>query len=192
LKKIFAAMFALMLMVGHVEAADFTPAQVDKIFELTVNNPAVAADAALPFDAATFQQNYNAFMMNFIVDVGTSEEISVLQKIFLLNGATVTLHDEGTVFTKNFLNRAAIVGLSDSNGRLKVLNLFAVQVEGRDDALFHALILQAFIRAVTPDFDSTSLLRAVKKNPAAPVVHNGISYTITRDENLNIVTAVAE
>ena len=194
MRRFVAAMaFALMLTaVNLAEAATpFTNEQIDKMFSITVQNPAAEDSSTLPIDSATFQRNFNAFMMNFINDVSSGEESKMLQEIFLLNNASVTEHDEGIVFSKNFLNRAAVVGLSDG-GNFKVLNLFAAQLDDRDDALFNVLILQAFVRSISPDFDAMTLLRRAKKNPTAPIIHNGVNYTITKTDNLNIVTAVAE
>ena len=183
------AVFAIILILTagkSIEAADFTPEQVDKIFDITIQKGVDVENSALPFDTATFQMNFNAFMTDFISSVSNGEDFAAMQNALLINNPIISPRNEGTVFAKNFFNRVAVVGLSDVDGKLKVLNFFATQPEGRDDSLYHVLILQAFVKGISPDYDATTLLNDLKKN--STVIRNGVRYTISKDGDLNIVT----
>lgn len=195
MKNFFAALtVALILTVASFAevaeaAATFTAEQSEQMISLTAELSAV--ENPLPVDEMTFRRNFDDFIANFVREVDAGDDAAELQRLLSFNEPTVHIRDEGTVSVKNFFDRIAIVGLSDGEN-FKVLNLFATQLDGRDDALLNALILQAFVKSITPDFDSTSLLRAAKKNPKSPVTHGGVRYFISREGNLNIVTAIAE
>ena len=193
MKKFFAAMmFALIFFGGNfVEAAaPFTAEQSEKIISMTAEISS-ATEKNLPVDEMTFRRKFNDFIINFILELNAGNDAAEMERLLTINDTNISVREEGSVFMKNFFDRIAIVGISDG-GNFRALNLFATQLNSRDDALINALILQAFVKGITPDFDSTSLLRASKKNPTAPVIRDGVRYYISRDENLNIVTAVAD
>lgn len=195
MKKFFLALLAATLIFANGNAADaaapqITQEQFEQIVGRTVQSPAAASAATLNLNAATFQKNFNAFMTNFIGETSAKpEEAAQMAQIFTLNDAKTFNNGEKEIFTKSFLNRAVVIGLSDIGGNFKVLNFFAAQAEDRDDALFDVLILQAFVRGITPDFNAIDLLNAAKNNPDGSVIHGGVKYSVVNVDNLNVVSA---
>ncbi|MBO4780699.1 MAG: hypothetical protein J5497_08690 [Selenomonadaceae bacterium] len=190
-----ALTIALILSISNFAAAAtmFTAEQFDKIVALTIKNPAVTSNATLNLDAATFKQNYDNFITNFIKETSAvGEDAEMMRQVFLLNDVKTDEYGSNQIFAKNFLNRVVIVGLSEMNGNFKVLNFFAPIVEERDDALFNVLVLNAFICGINPDLDATALLDEASKNPSVPVICNGVKFSVATIENINIVTAVAQ
>lgn len=194
MRKFFAAvMLALILSTNNFsEAAQFTQEQLDQMISMTVQNPAAEKNSTLPVDFAAFQTNYNDFMNSFINETNAGTDAAMMRQIFLMNNLHV--HDEGKnkIFIKNFSNRVMIIGLCKSGGKFKVMNFFSTHEEGRDDVLFDVLIMQAFVRGITPGFDATVLIDAANKNPNAPFIHKDVKYFLTSDGNLNIITAIAK
>lgn len=196
MQKFFIALIAaLVLTVNNFAAAttEFAGEQFDKIVALTVENPAASESKTLQLDAATFQLNYNAFIKNFIRETNAvGDDAVMMEKIFTLSDAKTFSNGTNQIFAKNFMNRVIIVGLNENGGKFKVLNFFATPSTERDDSLFNALVLQAFVRGILPDLDAMDLLNEAQKNPSVPVVRNGVKFSVGTVDNINIVTAVAE
>lgn len=190
-----ALTIALILSISNFAdaATMFTAEQFDKIVAFTVKNPAVNSNATLNLNAATFKQNYDIFITNFIKETNAvGQDAAMMRQIFLLNDAKTYENGTNQIFAKNFLNRVVIVGLNEIGGNFKVLNFFATIAEERDDAMFNVLVLNAFIRGINPDLDATELLNEASKNPSEPVIRNGVKFSVATIENINIVTAVAQ
>lgn len=190
LRKFFAALMLMLIVHGGCEAAEFTREQVDQMMTFTVQNPAVKKSATLPVDAEAFRKNFNDFITDFISGTSAGTDAFMMKKIFLIEEIKAFKRAEGNVFAKNFLNKVAIVGLSN-DGNCKVINFFAAPLEDKNDALFNALILQAFISGITPGVESTTLLDEIKRSPTESAVYNGVRYSVTGAGNLNVVTAIA-
>ncbi|MBE8952606.1 MAG: hypothetical protein SR1Q7_05620 [Quinella sp. 1Q7] len=196
MKNFFVALtVALILSASNIAAAEtalFTEEQFDKIVAHTVANPAASEAATLNLDAATFQRNYNAFITNFIRETSAQgDDAAMMERIFLLNDAKTFENDSKQVFTKNFANRAVIIGFNEAGGNFKVLNFFATIAEDRDDALFNVLVLQGFLRGIDPTLNAGDLLNEAQKDPSKPVIRNGVKFSVATIENINIITAVA-
>ena len=194
MKKFFLALTVVLLVAvsNFAESAPFTREQIEETISITVKNPDAAEDKSLPFDAATFQRNYRNYIANFVREPNAGADAAEAINFLSLDDAAYLTRDDKNLFAKDFLGRVSIVGLSDNGGNLKVLNFFAAVLEGRDDALLNVLILQAFVQGIAPDFDAMTLLNQAKKNPSAPVIRDGIKFSISTFNNMNIITAVAE
>ena len=190
LKKFFVALTFALIVTNFCEAAEFTREHVDRMMTLTLQNPAVKKSATLPVDAETFRRNYNDFITNFIRGTSAGTDAFMMERIFLIDGLKIFTRDGSELFAKNFINKVAIVGLIDG-GKCKVLNIFAAPLEDQNDALFNVLILQGFINGISPGLDATALLDEIKRSPVESATYNGVRYSVIRDGDLSIVTAVA-
>lgn len=196
MKNFFVALIVTLILsasnIAAAETALFTEEQFDKIVAHTVANPAASEAATLNLDAATFQRNYNAFITNFIRETSAQgDDAAMMERIFLLNDAKTFENDSKQIFTKNFANRAVIIGFNEAGGNFKVLNFFATIAEDRDDALFNVLVLQGFLRGIDPTLNAGDLLNEAQKDPSKPVIRNGVKFSVATIENINIITAVA-
>lgn len=192
MKKFFVALTFMLILTGNhfAEATEFTREQVARMIAITVNNPA-AKTSTLPFDTATFKQNYNDFMSNFIDGTSAGTDAFMMKKIFMLDDLKSAETDGGKIFAKNFLNKVVIIGLSNAKDKVTVLNIFAAPFEDKNDALFNVLVLQAFVAGITPGVDATALLEEINRSPTESAVHGGVKYSVNRQEGLNVVTAIA-
>lgn len=189
LKKFFVALMFVAVMFNGCEAAEFTREHIGRMMTLTLQNPA-AKFSTLPVDVETFRKNFNDFITNFIRGTSAGTDAFMMEKIFLIDGLKTYQRTEGSVFAKNFINKVAIVGLNVGS-KCSVLNLFAAPLDDQNDAFFNVLILQAFVNGITPGIDATALLDEINKSPDESATYSGVKYSVTRDGDLNIVTAVA-
>ncbi len=190
MKKIFVALTFMLILTGShfAECAEFTREQVAQMISITVNNPA-AKNSKFAFDTETFRKNYNNFIKNFIAATNAGTDAFMMKKIFMIDELKLHARDEGKIFAKNFLNKVAIVGLSNDYGKVKVLNIFIAPFEDKNDALFNVLVLQGFVAGITPGIDATALFEEIKRSPNETVIHNGVRYSVTTEDNLNVLTA---
>ena len=196
MKKFFIALtVALMLTLANFAeaAAQFTQEQFQQMVAITEQNPSMQKNSTLTINVATFQQNYNAFMNDFISETNAvGNDAEMMRKIFLITEPKIFTEEGNTLFAQNFLNKAAIIGLGKDGDNFKVLTFFAVHSNEQSDIFFNVLILNAFIKGIAPDYDSTAFFNDIKKNQDATAVHNGIKYTISKVGNLEVITAVAK
>ena len=193
MKKFLTALILLIICaVGKVEAADFTQEQFNKM--LAISAQSLNADNKnLSFDAATFQKNFNDFMTNFIKESNAKDDDAKnMEEVFLISEPMIVQTDAGNFLARNFLNRIAIVGLLDADGTLRNLNFFTTQTEDKDEAIISVLVLEAFAKSISPDLSAEILMNDFEKNQNAPIVENGIKFSIATDENINFITAIAE
>ena len=190
MKKIFIALAILFCLAGNnfVEAAEkFTDDQLKQMISTTMENPAAKT---LNLDVATFKKNFNDFMTNFIKETNAGEDAAKLEKVFLIGEPNTISKNGKTMFLKDFIETAAIFGSVDANGKFKVLNFFAINSEDKNEVLMRRLVLEAFVKGISPGFDATELLNKAKDNPSVTV--GGVKYSFSTVGDLHVVSAVAE
>lgn len=193
MKKFLTALIVLIICAGvRVEAAEFTQEQFNKM--LSISAQSLNADNKnLSFDAQTFQKNFNDFMTNFIKESNAKDDDAKnMEEIFLIKEPMIVQTDAGNFLARNFLNRIAIVGLVDENGTLRNLIYFTTQTEDKNEAMVSVLVLEAFAKSISPDLSASTIMEDFEKNKNAPIVENGIKFSIATDENINFITAIAE
>jgi len=194
MKKFLAAIIVgLIICAGiKVEAAEFTQEQFNKMLSISTQT-LNAENKNLSLDAATFQKNFNDFMTNFIKETDAKDnDAKNLEEIFLIKEPMIVQTDAGNFLARNFLNRIAIVGLVDENGTLRNLIYFTTQTEDKNEAMVSVLVLEAFAKSISPDLSASTIMEDFEKNKNAPIVENGIKFSIATDENINFITAIAE
>ena len=194
MKKFLAAIIVgLIICAGiKVEAAEFTQEQFNKMLSISTQT-LNAENKNLSLDAATFQKNFNDFMTNFIKETDAKDnDAKNLEEIFLIKEPMIVQTDAGNFLAKNFMNRVAIVGLLDANGSLRNINFFTIQTQDKDEVMIPVLILEAFAKSISPDLSASALMEDFEKNKNAPIVKNGIKFSIATDENINFITSIAE
>ena len=194
MKKFFMSLLVgLIICAGiKVEAAEFTQEQFNKMLSISTQT-LNAENKNLSLDAATFQKNFNDFMTNFIKETDAKDnDAKNLEEIFLIKEPMIVQTDAGNFLAKNFMNRVAIVGLLDANGSLRNINFFTIQTQDKDEVMIPVLILEAFAKSISPDLSASALMEDFEKNKNAPIVKNGIKFSIATDENINFITSIAE
>ena len=189
MKKFFIALMILFCVAGNNAEAEkqFTDDQLKQMISSTMDNPATVP---LNLDVATFKTNFNAFMADFLKETNAGEDSAKLEKVFLIGEPNTLTKNGRTLFLKNFLEDAAIFGSVDESGKFKVLNFFATLAENKNEMLMRVLVLNAFIKGISPDVDATALLNKAKINPT--VTANGVKYSFSTVGNLNVVSVTAE
>ena len=193
MKKFLVALVVLLICAGvRVEAAEFTQEQFNKMLSISAQS-LNAENKNLALDAVTFQKNFNDFMTNFIKESNAKDDDAKnMEEIFLIKEPMIVQTDAGNFLAKNFLNRVAIVGFLDENGTLRNLNFFTTQTDDKNEAMVSVLILEAFAKSISPDLSASTLMEDFEKNENAPIVENGIKFSIATDENINFITSIAE
>lgn len=194
MKKFFMSLLVgLIICAGiKVEAAEFTQEQFNKMLSISTQT-LNAENKNLSLDAATFQKNFNDFITNFIKETDAKDnDAKNLEEIFLIKEPMIVQTDAGNFLAKNFMNRVAIVGLLDANGSLRNINFFTIQTQDKDEVMIPVLILEAFAKSISPDLSASALMEDFEKNKNAPIVKNGIKFSIATDENINFITSIAE
>ena len=191
MKKIFIALMIALIVTSSslVEAAEFTGEQFNQMFTITAKNPAVNQNKTLKFNDETFRKNFNAFMINFIKQTNAGDDAAMIEKFLLIDGTAASPKGDYFVFGKNFGGKVVIIGLSEIGKNFKVLNFFAAKIENRDDALFYTLILNGFVKSISPDLDADTLLNKLKKNSV--VIRGGVKFSVTKSGDIDIITATA-
>ena len=188
MKKFFLTLtiFFCMACVNAEAAAQFTNEQQSQMLSIVEQKSA----AAVPFvDIATFQKNFNAFMEGFIKETNAGEDADKMRQIFLIDKPQFITNGERVLFVKNFMNMVALVGVVDPDGNFTAINFFGAQVDDKNAALIHTLILQAFVKGISPDLDATDMLVEAKENPV--LTKGTVQFSFETLDNLNVVSAVA-
>lgn len=185
MKKFFVALTILLCLSGNVNAAQFTDEQLSEIFSDTAKNAA----APLKLNVVAFKKNFNEFMSDFIKNMNAGDDADNLRDILLIGETNFVNVGKQKIFVQKFLDRIAIVGSVDAVGNFTALNLFAVQAENRNDMLVSVLILNAFVKGISPDLDAQALLTEAKENPV--VVKGDVKFSFATVDNLNKVSAAA-
>lgn len=193
MKKILTALIVSLIICASVkvEAAQFAEEQFSEMLSVTAQKSA-AESKALALDTATFQKNFNAFMTTFIKESNAGDDTPTLEEIFLIREPLILQTDTGNFLAKDFMNRIAVVGSVEANGNLKTLNFFSTPAENKNEMVVTILVFQAFTQGISPELDVKELLGELEKNPGAPVTRSGIKFSVSKQGNLEVITAVAE
>lgn len=193
MKKILTALIVSLIICASVkvEAAQFAEEQFSEMLSVTAQKSA-AESKALALDTATFQKNFNAFMTTFIKESNAGDDTPTLEEIFLIREPLILQTDTGNFLAKDFMNRIAVVGSVEANGNLKTLNFFSTPAENKNEMVVTILVFQAFTQGISPELDVKELLGELEKNPGAPVTKSGVKFSVSKQGNLEVITAVAE
>ena len=193
MKKILTALIVGLIICASVkvEAAQFAEEQFSEMLSVTAQKSA-AESKALALDTATFQKNFNAFMTTFIKESNAGDDTPTLEEIFLIREPLILQTDTGNFLAKDFMNRIAVVGSVEANGNLKTLNFFSTPAENKNEMVVTILVFQAFTQGISPELDVKELLGELEKNPGAPVTRSGVKFSVSKQGNLEVITAVAE
>ena len=189
LKKFFAVLtFALILTGNNVEAAEFTQAQLDKIF-LDVGQ--VESSATLNLNAETLKEKYNGLITPILREATGSDDVSAMAHLFLIKDYKIFSKPDGDTFANVFGDyRVALVGAGDNGGNFKSLRLYYTTPENSDEAIFTIWHLTAFVKSIAPDVNPQTLMDDLTaENSSGTVVEGSIKFSIAEDGNLNVLTA---
>ena len=191
MKKFCVALTVALIVAvsSFVEAATFTGEQIQQMLSITAQNPAVNQNKMLKLNAETFRKNFNVFMINFIRQTNAGDDAAMMQRVLLIDKTAVTAKNGCNIFGKNFFGKVMIVGFGETGKNFKVLNFFAAKIENRDDALFYTLILNGFVKSISPELDAKTLLDKLKKNSV--VIRGGVKFSVTKSGDIDIITATA-
>ena len=187
MKKFFVALTLLLCLTADVNAAQFTDEQRNRILSMTVQPSA----AALSVDVATFRQNFNNFMSGFIAQTNAGDNTAKLEQIFLIGEQSIVTNGQNVLFVKNFMNMVAIVGSLDENGHFKTLNLVGAAIDDKNEAMIHGLVLDAFVKGISPELNAQSLLSESNENPDTAVVKGDVKFSFATVEDLDVVSVAA-
>lgn len=190
MKKFLAALtVALILTGGNVEAAEFTQAQLDKIF---LNVGQVESSSTLNLNADTLKEKFNGLITPILKEATGSDDVSAMAHLFLIKDYKIFSSADGDTFANVFGDyRVALVGkTATAGGNFKSLSLCYATPEDSDEAIFTIWHLTAFVKSIAPEVNPQTLMNELTaENSSGTVVASGVKFSIAEDGNLNILTA---
>ena len=185
MKKFFVAMMiALTLCSGNfAEAVPISRTQLDKIFYEVEQTP--ATNPPLNLDAETFKEKFNGYIVPILKDALGTDDISAVEYLFLIKDYKII----GKTFANMFGDYRMMIVASGEN--FTSLNFYYTTPEEKDESIFTAWLLTAFVKTVAPDVDAQKLMNDLTaENSSGSVVAGGIKFSIAAEGNLNVLTAV--
>lgn len=193
MKKFLSAVaVALILAGGNVEAAEFTQAQLDKIF---LNVGQVEGSATLNLNADTLKEKFNGLITPILKEATGSDDVSAMAHLFLIKDYKIFSGADGDTFANVFGDyRVALVGKTAAvGGNFKSLCLCYSTPEDSDEAIFTIWHLTAFVKSIAPEVNPQTLMNELTaENSSGTVVTGGVKFSIAEDDNLNILTATVQ
>ena len=189
IKKFLAALTVALILTGsNVEAAEFTQAQLDKIF---LNAGQVESSETFDLNAETLKEKFNGIITPILREATGSDDVSAMAHLFLIKDYKVFEGADGDTFANIFGDyRVALVGATATGGNFKSLNLCYTAPENSDEAIFTIWLLTAFVKSIAPDVNPQTLMNDLTaENSSGSVVAGGVKFSIAEDGNLNILTA---
>lgn len=188
-KKFLATLTAaLILSVGNVEAAEFTQAQLDKIF---LNVGEVETSATFDMNAETLKEKFNGIITPILKEATGSDDVSAMAHLFLIKDYKVFDGADGDTFANIFGDyRVALVGATAAGGNFKSLTLCYTTPENSDESIFTIWLLTAFVKSISPDVNPQTLMNDLTaENSSGTAISGGVKFSIAEDGNLNILSA---
>lgn len=192
IKKFLAALTVALILTGsNVEAAEFTQAQLDKIF---FNVGQVESSATFNLNADTLKEKFNGIITPILKEATGSDDVSAMAHLFLIKDYKVFEGADGNTFANVFGDyRVALVGATAAGDNFKSLTLCYTTPENSDESIFTIWLLTAFVKSIAPEANPQTLMNDLTaENSSGSVVASGVKFSIAEDENLNILTAVAQ
>jgi len=188
MKKFLTALAVALMLTGNVEAAEFTQAQLDKIF-LEVGQ--VEGFATLNLNAETLKEQFNGRITTILKEATGNDDISGMAHLFLIKDYKIFSGADGDTFANVFGDyRVALVGAGEKGGNFKSLSMCYTTPEDSDEAIFTIWHLTAFVKSLAPDVNVQTLMNDLTaENASGSVVAGGVKFSIAEDGNLNILTA---
>ena len=188
MKKFLTALTVALMLAVNVEAAEFTQAQLDKIF---LNVGQIESSATLNFNAETFKEKFNERAAAILKEATGNDDVSGMAHLFLIKDYKIFSGADGDTFANVFGDyRVALVGAGDKGGNFKSLSLCYTTPEDSDEAIFTIWHLTAFVKSLAPDVNVQTLMNDLTaENSSGTVVAGDVRFLIAEDGNLNILTA---
>ena len=195
MKAILAALAVVLILAGsHVEAAEFTHEQIDKIMAYVNQNPAASPEntATLPLTPTMFRKNFNADVKSVLdkAQFDSAEDREIMEKIFLIQDFQVYESNDGKFYLNVFGNRVAIFGVTaNDNNRFKFVSCAYTMPENQDEKSLSSLILVTFAKAVALNENPQALLSDLAAAQSSTLTRNGVTFSAVRDNDLILLSA---
>ena len=188
MKKFFTAMAIALMLSVNVEAAEFTQAQLDKIF---MDAGQVTSSDTLNMNAATLKDEFNGRITAILKEATGNDDVSGMAHLFLIKDYKIFSGADGDTFAHVFGDyRVALVGVNDTGDNFKSLSMCYTTPENSDEAIFTIWHLTAFVKSIAPDVNPQTLMDDLTaENSSGTVVEGSIKFSIAEDGNLNVLTA---
>ena len=189
IKKFLAALTVALILTGsNVEAAEFTQAQLDKIF---LNVGQVKSSATFNLNADMLKEKFNGIITPILKEATGSDDVSAMAHLFLIKDYKVFEGADGNTFANVFGDyRVALVGATAAGGNFKSLTLCYTTPENSDESIFTIWLLTAFVKSIAPEANPQTLMNDLTaENSSNSVVADGVKFSIAEEDNLNILTA---
>lgn len=192
------AIFAVLFTWSNfVEAKAFTNEQLDRVVDHITEHPASSPDNAktLKLDAEQLKKNFNAEISPVInkAQAENDEIRKTMEKIFYIDEYIAYSSEIGKLYMNFFGDNSAVFGLTGKDdARFKALVCAYTTPENKNDNAVSLLVFVSFLRTVSPGIDVESFINDISTAQDKPFVRDGVKFTVAREDNLVVLTAVAE
>ena len=173
-----------LMMTTQVEAVPFTHMQLDNIFMNVEQN---AGSATFELNAETFKEKFNGLITPILQETMGTEDVSAMEYLFLIKDYKIIGNNLANMFGDY---RVMIVANCAASGDFRTLDFCYTTPEEKDESIFTALLLTAFVESIAPEVDVQTLMSELMAEESSGVAIKGdVKFSITADGNLNILTA---
>lgn len=170
-----------------------THEQIDEIVDAFAECQIDENSPTLKFNVESLQENFNA-QINSILDAAASqldeETLPLLQQLLLIDEYQIHSADEMEFFFNIFGDTIGLFGIKKRDENFKILRLCFTVPDNSREAKTLDFVFWAFAKIFLPDVDSVEFIKALQSNKS--VTRGGVIFSLTKNGNLNTVTAVAE
>lgn len=170
-----------------------TQEQIDEIVDAFAECQIDENSPTLKFNVESLQENFNA-QINSIFDAAASqldeETLPLLQQLLLIDEYQIHSADDMEFFFNIFGDTIGLFGIKKRDENFKILRLCFTVPDNSREAKTLDFVFWAFAKIFLPDVDSVEFIKALQSNKS--VTRGGVIFSLTKNGNLNTVTAVAE
>lgn len=200
MKEIFmaVAIFAILFAgANFVEAKSLTSEQFEKVADYIGRHPSSSPEntVTLKLDTEQFKQGFNAELKPILTSAKfDSDEVrQTMEKLFYIQDYKVFHSEIGNLYVNIFGDKAAILGVTGKDdAHFKTMCCTYAAPENREENTLSSLVLVSFVRTLLPGIEFESFMKDLSSSQGKPFTRDGIKFSLGKEDNLVVLTAVAE
>ena len=172
-----------------------THEQIDEIVDAFAECQIDENSPTLKFNVESLQENFNAQinpLLEKTFELGEldAESLALLKHLLLIDEYQIHSADDMEFFFNIFGDTIGLFGIKKRDENFKILRLCFTVPDNSREAKTLDFVFWAFAKIFLPDVDSVEFIKALQSNKS--VTRGGVIFSLTKNGNLNTVTAVAE
>ena len=129
-----------------------------------MRNPAAENLPSLPFNAASFQKDFNTQLEKFLEQNFAEDESSFWRENLSIDDCKIFSDDETFMFSKIFRNCTGIFGLGEANGNFKIISLCFIESQKRFEKQLIDFVFKLFMKTFLPRVPTSEIVAVLKED----------------------------